>query len=139
MPENYPHHVAETTLQRYYDAFNRKDVKTFVGLLTDDVVHEINQGGIEKGKEPFRKFMEKMNKCYDEKVEELVIFVNEKGDHAASEFFIRGKYIATDAGLPPARGQNYYIRCGTFFELKEGKISRVTTYYNLKEWLEKVK
>jgi hypothetical protein len=34
---------------------------TFLSLLTDDVVHDINQGARETGKVAFAAFMERMN------------------------------------------------------------------------------
>lgn len=124
-------------IEKYYDAFNNKKWEQFFQLLSDDVVHDINQNGQEVGKEAFKKFIERMNRSYDEQVEELVSF--EKGDRGAAEFYISGKYLASDSGLPPAKGQTYRLRCGAFFEFKNGKITRVTNYYNLKEWLEQVK
>jgi len=36
---------AEELIQRYYTAFNAQDTETFLSLLTDDVIHDINQGG----------------------------------------------------------------------------------------------
>lgn len=129
---------SKNLIERYYDSFNRQDMATFLSLLADDVIHDINQGGTEKGKTTFAKFMEHMNKSYKETAEKIHIMTNEEGTRAAAEFMIRGKYIATDEGLPPATGQPYYLPCGTFFEITNNKITRVTTYYNLKNWLKQV-
>ena len=125
-------------IQRYYDYFNHAKMEDFLALLADDVIHDINQGGSEVGKEAFRHFMERMNRHYKEKAVELTILANESGTRASAEFFIEGTYLATDKGLPPARGQKYRLRCGAFFELKGGKITRVTNYYNLADWLAQV-
>jgi|GEM_PF-3761561 len=35
------------------------------------------------------------------------------------------------AEIPEATGQIYHLRVGAFFELLDGKISRVTNRYNL--------
>ncbi len=113
-------------------------MKAFLDLLTDDVVHDINQGGQEVGKQAFAQFMERMNRHYKEKAVELEIAANEMGTRASAEFFIEGTYLATDLGLPEAKGQKYRLRCGAFFELKGGKICRVTNYYNLRNWLAEV-
>jgi hypothetical protein len=51
---------------------------------------------------------------------------------------VRGEYLATDEGLPEAAGQRYLLPAGAFFELKEGKVARVTMYYNLQEWLRQI-
>ncbi len=126
------------TIAEYYDAFNRQDYEGMLALLNPDVVHDANQGGSETGIEKFRAFLQRMDLHYSEQVEDLVIYTNASGTGAASEFYIRGKYIKTDSGLPEAKGQNYHLRVGAFFDLKDGKISRVTNYYNLQKWIELV-
>lgn len=131
--------LALQTVRQYYDSFNRGEMECFFALLTDDVIHDINHGKQEKGKQAFRDFMVRMNQHYKEKAVDLVIFANENGTRAAAEFFIEGTYLSTDEGLPPAKGQKYRLRCGAFFELKDGKISRVTNYYNLNDWLAQIK
>jgi steroid delta-isomerase-like uncharacterized protein len=40
--------------------------------------------------------------------------------------------------LPEARGQSYSLPAGAFFDVRGGKIARVTTYYNLQEWIRQV-
>jgi steroid delta-isomerase-like uncharacterized protein len=125
-------------IKKYYDAFNKADMTTFLSLLSEDVVHDINQGGSEQGKQAFAKFMDVMLKHYDEKVSELVIMVNADGTRAAAEFIINGKYLESAAGLPPAYGQTYRLPVGAFFVITDGKISRVTNYYNLQDWIKQV-
>ena len=39
----------ESVIRAYYDAFNRGDMPAFLALLTDDVIHDINQGVRETG------------------------------------------------------------------------------------------
>ena len=125
-------------IKAYYDAFNNSAMEVFLSLLTEDVVHDINQGEREFSKQAFAKFMDVMLEHYEEKVIDLVILVNEEGTRAAAEFIIEGKYLKTANGLPPARGQTYRLPVGTFFEIKNGKISRVTNYYNLQDWIKQV-
>ncbi|MBV8614799.1 MAG: nuclear transport factor 2 family protein, partial [Acetobacteraceae bacterium] len=45
--------TAETIVRAYYAAFNAGDEAGFLALLSDDVVHDINQGGREIGKPAF--------------------------------------------------------------------------------------
>lgn len=133
-----PHTQAAALIQHYYAIFNTGDREAFLALLTEDVVHEINQGGIETGKEVFRSFLQKMDRCYREQVRDLVVFANEDGTRGSAEFFIEGEYLSTDEGLPSAQGQCYRLRVGAFFDLREDRVSRVTNYYNLEEWLRQV-
>jgi steroid delta-isomerase-like uncharacterized protein len=126
-------------IRAYYDHFNANNFDAMLGLLTEDVVHDINQGIRTHGKEAFRSFMADMNRCYDENFSDLVILVSEDGTRAAAEFMIHGVYKATAEGLPPAHGQKYSLPVGCFFSIDQGKISRVTNFYNLNEWLNLVK
>ncbi|MEZ4460282.1 MAG: ketosteroid isomerase-related protein [bacterium] len=127
------------TLNTYYDAFNRHDWPAMLGLLADDVVHEINEGDAEIGRDAFTKFMAVMDSAYDETASDIVVMTSADGTRAAAEFFIDGRYLLTQPGLPEARGQTYRLRVGAFFEFNaEGQISRVSNYYNLADWLRQV-
>lgn len=126
------------TIRAYYDAFNRQDMDSFLALLTDDVVHDINQGERQVGKQVFATFMQHMNRCYKEKLTDMVIMASEDGKRASAEFVVNGEYLATDEGLPEANGQTYVLPAGAFFELKDGKVARVTNYYNLNDWIAQV-
>ncbi|GMV98897.1 MAG: hypothetical protein AMXMBFR84_00370 [Candidatus Hydrogenedentota bacterium] len=126
-------------IKQYYAAFNAGDMNTFLGLLTEDVVHDINQGGRQIGREAFRTFMDRMNASYKEELVDILIMTSDDGSRAAAEFTVLGKYLKTDEGLPPAKGQTYRLPAGAFFEIRDGKVSRVTNYYNLQDWLAQVK
>ncbi|MBL34898.1 MAG: isopropylmalate/homocitrate/citramalate synthase [Oceanospirillaceae bacterium] len=125
-------------IQAYYDAFNCQDMDAFLALLTDDVVHDINQGDRETGKAAFSEFMVKMNRHYREQLVDMVIMANAEGSRAAAEFVVLGEYLSTDEGLPEAAGQTYRLPAGAFFDIRDGKVARVTNYYNLEDWIAQV-
>lgn len=125
-------------VERYLDAFNASDHDAMLSLLAEDVVHDINQGGREIGREKFRWFNATMGKHYDETLGDIVIMTDPSGRHAAAEFTVRGTYLETADGLPPATGQHYSLPAAILFEVDEGKISRVSTYYNLADWTAQV-
>lgn len=122
----------------YYSAFNAGNMEGFLTLLHSEVVHDINQGRRETGKEPFARFMQHMNRCYREQLADIVVMASADGSRAAAEFTVHGEYIATDEGLPEARGQRYVLPAGAFFEIRDGKVARVTNYYNLNDWIAQV-
>lgn len=125
-------------LAQYYAAFNTADWERFLGMLTEDVVHDVNQGGREVGREAFREFMVRMNRCYSEQIVDIGLMINHDGTRAAAEYTVRGKYLASDEGLPEANGQIYVLPGGAFFDIRDGKVARVTNYYNLQDWLRQV-
>lgn len=133
-----PNHDTLLLIQNYYDAFNEKDLKKFLNLLSDDVIHDINQGPSEIGKPAFEHFMQRMNEKYHETIHDLVILTSNDGHYASAKFHVSGNYIKSDEGFPPATGQPYLLSAGAFFEVENKKITRVTNYYNVDEWLKQI-
>lgn len=131
--------ATEGLIKSYYAAFNAKKFNDMLALLTDDIIHDTNQGDRSVGKEVFTSFLADMDKYYDEFLDNMVIMTNADGTRASAEFICNGTYKVTCEGLPPARGQKYKLPVGCFFEVKEGKIARITNYYNLPDWVNQVK
>jgi steroid delta-isomerase-like uncharacterized protein len=125
-------------IQAYYAAFNRGDTEAMLALLADDVAHDINQGDRETGIDAFRAFMARMNHSYSERLTDIVVLQNNDGTRAAAEFTVHGIYKVADEGLPPAHGQSYVLPAGAFFEVREGRIARVSNFYNLPDWIRQV-
>ncbi len=128
----------EQLIRNYYDRFNAKDNAGFLDLLTDDVIHEVSQGPVNKSKETFRNFLKHMDECYSERAYDLVVMVNEDGSRAAAEFMLDGTYLKQDGTLPPASGQTYTLRVGAFFEIRDGKVARIANHYNIKDWVKQI-
>jgi steroid delta-isomerase-like uncharacterized protein len=125
-------------IEAYYRAFNARDYTNMLALLSDDVAHDVNQGGRERGRDVFADFLNRMDRTYREQLTDIVVMGNEDGTRFAAEFTVIGKYIATDPGFVEAKGQTYRLPAGAFFEVEDDRITRVTTYYNLRAWLDQV-
>jgi steroid delta-isomerase-like uncharacterized protein len=125
-------------ISRYYAAFNAADPEGMLTCLTEDIEHRVNEGGHRIGKAKFAEFCGHMGVSYREELKELVIFATDDGSRGAAEFVVHGTYLQTDPGLPEARGQSYILPAGGFFEVRDGKISRITTFYNLNDWIRQV-
>lgn len=134
--ENISMNETETLIRSYFDAFNRHDAEGMLATLHDDVRHDINEGGSEIGKDAFRRFKAHMDECYREQISDLVVMT--AGNRGAAEFTCSGAYLKTDGPLPLATGQTYAIPAAAFFEVADGKIVRVTSYYNLRNWIKAV-
>ncbi|SPH24994.1 hypothetical protein DEA8626_04027 [Defluviimonas aquaemixtae] len=130
--------MTRATIEAYYDAFNRGDIDAMLATLHDDFAHHANEAATRLGKAAFAEFCRHMSETYKEELTDMVVFSNEDGTRGAAEFTVSGTYLKTDAGLPEARGQRYILPAGGFFSLKDGKITRVTTYYNLQDWIRQV-
>jgi steroid delta-isomerase-like uncharacterized protein len=125
-------------IHRYYAAFNAKDWTAMAACVSEDLNHFVNEGDRRGGRKAFADFIAHMDDCYDERLTDIVVMVSADGARAAAEFIVNGIYKKTDPGLPEARGQTYRLPAGAFFDVKDGEITRVTTYYNLKEWIRQV-
>jgi steroid delta-isomerase-like uncharacterized protein len=122
----------------YYRAFNDGDTEAMLTLLTDVVIHDINQGDREVGVAAFRAFMARMNGAYRERLADIVVMATPDGTRAAAEFTVHGSYLRAEEGLPPAHGQTYVLPAGAFFAVRDGRIARVSNFYNLPDWLRQV-
>jgi len=125
-------------VERYYAAFNAGDGEDMLACLSEDVAHDINQGGRQVGKAAFRSFLAHMDRCYRERLTQVVLMADEAGGRIAAEFVVHGEYLATDDGLPDANGQRYELPAGAFITVADGAITRISVYYNLADWIAQV-
>lgn len=123
------------TVKHYYSLFNNNDTEGMLQLVDDAIRHEPNQGEPRIGKALFREFLAKMDEAYEEVLHDLVYFTSETEGRAAVEFTVHGNYKKAEEGLPEAHGQAYVLPAGAFLEVRDGKITRVTTHYNLEHWI----
>ena len=133
-----PRDLALALVRRYYDAFNDGDRAAMLDCLHADVVHDLNQGRRETGRTAFAAFMRRMDASYREQLRDVAVMASDDGERAAAEYVVHGEYLRDDEGLPPANGQRYVLPGGAFFELRDGRIARVTNYYNLQDWIAQV-
>ncbi len=125
-------------IERYYAAFNDGDSEGMLACLSEDVAHDVNQGSRRSGKGAFREFTKHMERCYAEQLENMTIMATRRR-HARGGRVPGAGNLHRDRRRPAAgRGQTYTLPAGTFFEVRDGLIARVTTYYNLADWLAQI-
>ena len=86
----------------------------------------------------FAAFLDEMARCYRERLGDIVVMAGADGRRAAAEYTVDGVYLATQPGLPEAHGQRYRLPGGAFFEIRDGRIARISNHYNLGDWLAQV-
>lgn len=128
----------ENIVRNYYLHLCNGNCDAIAELVDQGIVHEFNQGPTHIGIEKFREFLNVKEKHYKETIQDLFIFVDLSAHRAAAEFLLKGNYVQTYPGLPAATGQSYKIRVGAFFEFRNNKISRLTTYFNFESWLSQI-
>lgn len=131
--------MAQTSLEtakEYYRYFNERNWDGMLSLLDKQVRHEPNQAGEPRiGTDKFAEFLAHMDESYAETLTDMVFFSEPGNSRVAVEFTVNGVYKKGEEGLPEAHGQEYVLPAAAFLEFREGKITRVTTYYNLTEWI----
>jgi steroid delta-isomerase-like uncharacterized protein len=115
---------------RFCAAYSRGDVDGMLDCVADDVVHDVNQGERESGKAAFRAYLQQHVRSYREEWRDVVVMSIDDGTRAAAEFSVHGVYQNAAPGLPAAQGQRYVLTAGVFFAINQGKIARITPYYN---------
>jgi len=125
-------------VKQYYSSFNKKDWQGMLDLLHSEIRHEPNQGDVRIGKELFTEFLKMMDDSYEETLTDMVFFTEPNDTRIAAEFTVNGVYNKGDDDMPTAHGQTYVLPAAAFLEIKDGKISRITTYYNLPLWIKLV-
>ena len=135
---NFTFMKAIDTAKAYYDAFNRKDWQGMLNLVAEDIIHAPNQGQIREGKVLFEAFLQKMDTAYEESLTEMVFYTEPSDAKIAVQFVVNGVYKVAEEGMPKAYGQIYTLPAAAFLEVENGLIKKVTTYYNLEDWLQQV-
>jgi len=130
--------TALETVKNYYDCFNNKDWQGMLALVDANIKHQPNQGDERIGIELFTAFLQMMDDCYEETLTEIVLLGEPNNSLVAAEFVVNGIYKKGDEDLPTAYGQKYVLPAGAFLKIKNSKITRVTTYYNLPLWIKLV-
>lgn len=125
-------------VQQYYLYFNHKDWTGMLSLLDNEVRHEPNQGEPRIGIQKFTGFLQMMDDSYDEHLTDMVFFTEPTGTRVACEFIVNGIYSKGEEGMPEAHGQKYVLPAASFLEVKNGKIVRVSTHYNVNQWIKLV-
>lgn len=128
--------ATKALIVRYLTALNAGDHEAALALVSEDVVHDTPMGAREVGRDKVRWHLGLQARHFREELSDIAIMVGEGGGRAAAEFTVRGTYLATAQGMPEANGQRYSLMAGMFFEVDDGRFSRVTSYRNRQAWIE---
>ena len=111
-------------VRRFLDAVNARDGDSARACLAEDVALDLADGRRAIGDEAFRDFLAERLRRGDETMADVAIMTDEDGGRAAAEFTRRGRRVSA-SGAP---GQVYSVAAGMFFEVDDGKITRVSDH-----------
>lgn len=130
--------MSKTLVKEYYDTILAQNLNGFISLLSDNVIHDINEGATEVGKAAFKKFMEDQFTHGKIDIKDMIILTSPDDKYAMVRYLCAGKYEKTGEGYPPAKGQHWELPVVTYFKFENGKIAHVSVYYNKQAWINQV-
>lgn len=127
----------ESIIKDSFSAANSHDIDRFVSLFTDDCIYEdVAAGKVNRGKEELKAFFQAMLVWSpDFKLELKSVFCT--GDWGASEWVLTGTHAGDLPGLP-ATGKSFSIRGVSINQMRNGKVSRQSDYWNMMSFLQQV-
>lgn len=127
----------EKMLRDWVEAENSQDVDKFASFYTDDAVWEdVALGLVNRGKKEVKDYFKAMFVAFpDLKFEVESAFV--AGDWGGCEWLMTGTQTSDFSGIP-ATGKKFSVRGVSVIQLRNGKISRNSDYYNLATLLQQV-
>jgi steroid delta-isomerase-like uncharacterized protein len=116
--------------ERWAAAWSSHDMDQVLPLYTDNSVHEdVTIGAVKHGKEEIRAFGHDFISGFpDFKIEMTSGFV--AGDFGAGEWIMTGTHAGDRPGRP-ASGKAISVRGASIAELRDGKIRRVSDYWDM--------
>ncbi len=128
---------ARDIIKRSLDAFNSNDMEGWLSAYTDDIVYEdVAMGKTSHGKGELRTFTAGTHAMSpDVKIEGKSLFGS--GDWAAAEWVMSGTHTGKTPELPPT-GKKFSLLGSSIMQIRDGKISRQTDYWNMTSFLQQV-
>jgi steroid delta-isomerase-like uncharacterized protein len=118
-------------------AWNSHDVDKIASFFTDDCVYEdVAFGVVNRGKKEIKDFIKGMYVWSPDLKFELKSFFSARG-RTASEWVMADTHAGEVPGIP-ATGKSFSVRGASIEELRGGKISRHSDYYNVVSFLQQV-
>lgn len=129
---------AEKMMKDYLAAWNSHDVNKILSFVTDDCVYEdMALGVVNHGKKELTAYINSMVvDIPDLKLEMKSAFG--AGDWIGGEWVMTGTQAHSSHFGLPATGKRFSIRGASITELRYGKISRNTDYWNLASFLQQL-
>lgn len=121
------HEATFDLLQQYFRAYNARDIEGLLALVHDRVVHDREAGQRQVGKQALARFLTLKHALYDEHVYALTLLISPDGERAAAEYQVLG--FARDRQRFAMDSEATYRVCaGTFFDIQDGLISRISSH-----------
>jgi steroid delta-isomerase-like uncharacterized protein len=121
-----------------HDAISAHDIEKALGFYADDIFFEqvIADGAVIHGKEEMRVLFHTIFAAFPDYRAALTSWMV-SGDRACYEWVMSGTHKGDFRGIP-ATGKSISFRVATVAELKNGKYSRISLYFDLATFMQQL-
>ncbi len=123
--------MSHALIERYFSALNARDIGGVIDLLDDDIVHDPRDDERQIGREAFERYLIRHFQAYRERVDAITIFTADSETRFAAEYVLAGDYVEPGANRAAGSALRYSVPGASFFEIDDGRISRITTYAHM--------
>jgi steroid delta-isomerase-like uncharacterized protein len=128
----------ENMLKDENAAWNTHDVDKIATFYTDDCIKEdIAIAKTTQGKKEMKAVISGAFNSIPDMNIKLVTIIN-IGNMAATEWIMSGSYSNVYPGWSSATGKKFSVRGATIMELRNGKISRISDYWNFASFSQQI-
>ncbi|MBV7410747.1 nuclear transport factor 2 family protein [Maritimibacter sp. DP1N21-5] len=116
-----------------FAAFNAKDWDNVLAHVDPQCVLEIGPNNTLTGTAGAREIISYYLKFYEMRFISYHHFID--GNRSSTDATMRVKYLATEPGMPEARGQTADVPFACFGEVRNGKYTRIRMIFSFVDWL----
>jgi len=128
----------EKMMKDYFAAFNSHDVNKFLSFFTDDCVYEdAALGVVWHGKKELNGVINSVFTNVPDLKHEMKSAFG-AGDWAGSEWVGTGTHFHSSNSAVPATGKHSSVRGASIIEMRKGKISRNTDYWDRVTFMQQI-
>jgi len=128
----------EMMIRDWVEAENSQDADEFASFYTDDCVWEdVSLGLVNRGRKQVKAYFKSMFAAFpDLKFDVQSVFAT--GDWGVCEWVMTGSQTGRFPGVPATGGKRFSVRGVSVIQLRNGKISRNSDYWNMATLLQQV-
>jgi steroid delta-isomerase-like uncharacterized protein len=116
-------------------SWNSHDVDKIASFYTEDCIKEdVAVETSTRGKKEMKALLHRVFAAFPDLNVKLTSCFH-SDEWAASEWIMSGTYTNQFPGMPPPTGRSFSVRGSTIMKLHNGKISRVSDYWNFLSYL----
>jgi len=123
---------------QFIENYNEKQWRNLFNVLDKHVILEQNEIAVIQGIQAFDSFICKMTHAFDERLFDIHYYYSTTcASKLSTQYQVEG-YYKNGNFKRPANNQHYSITRYSFFEISNGKITKISTFFNRKKMIDQI-